>query len=112
VVTAIPLVCLFNRHQIKHQYRVFFLDDLEDEGVPPPDVHPVHPALWKQALNIGYGMRILQSPYTVEYLLPDMSGILFESLDNSSCNLYIQETSRTLAYCRRKKSIIGSFTIL
>jgi hypothetical protein len=26
-----------------------------------------------------------------------MRGILFESLDNSSCNLYIQETSRTLA---------------
>ncbi len=66
VVTAIPLVCLFYRHQIEHEDRVFFLDDRKNDGVTPPDVHPIDPARWKQALHIGEGMRILQSPYAVE----------------------------------------------
>lgn len=60
MVATIPLMCLFNRHYIKHKNCVVFPDNLENNGVTSPDVHAIDMFCCEQAFYTGCTVRIFQ----------------------------------------------------
>jgi hypothetical protein len=93
MVAAVPLVRLFNRHQIKHQYDVFFLENPEDNGITSPDMHSIDLLCGKKAFYIRYTIGIFQPPYMVEDRVTMILRVLFESSDDASLDHYLHSIS-------------------